>query len=695
MINQIDRLNHYPEPFSERISLGYLLLLFALFFAYLLSIPVQYHDTDMWYHMAGGRHLLETGELYNPYEASYLTPVQPFINYFWGFQVSAFSVWSVAGEPGLILYKSVMLLLAGFISARIIVMDRPFREATVLQLIVITLVIGMLCTRAVGLRPHAGSYVMIPLFIYIFMFKEKWYPALPPLAIIWANFHGVEWVVGALICGAFVLERGYKIWRTEQRDSKAWRSLIWPLLCAPAILVNPNGFHLLATPFIQDPNIWMFITELRPFEPDFILDADSGATRTTLFWLLAGFAIYAAIRAASDPASHIAGLLLALGGAILLATASRFSMEWTLLTTPLLATQLSTVDIKTRTTSLAGLLVLLLAIVSYHAPSARKALHYYPLDQHSLAYGTTEFIRRNGIEGRYAVAASHAGYIEFERLPGIQIHMDMHFPPFTSDVFHELLTAMISPAGLKHYVAKYEPDLFGVARSNEYFASHLMDSLGYTPVFFDRRIALYINRSKHPDVAQQYGLTAVDPMNENAVRSDQIGIAIAELEAMLGVVDIPPIKETLTGLLIETGQVERAAQYVEELKREQSDLVTTHYLAGRVAHLTNRCDQAVADYEVAISQTPKPAPIQLLAAECYFVMKQPGKAYEYFSAALNPYRDNAPNPLTYYQFALAALSSGHLHEAEQLLRMIPRIDAQGTYTEQAKALLDGLSADSR
>lgn len=687
-------LNTALTEHQSNFTVTYLLLLFGLFFTYLMCIPVQYHDTDMWYHLAGGRHFLENFETYNPYVASYLTPEQPFINYFWGFQVSAYSIWSLAGEPGLIVYKAIAMLLAGLISTKVILADKPFPHANILQLIAITLIIGMLCTRSVSLRPHVGSYVFIPLFIYILMFRERWCPVLPVLAIIWANFHGVEWIIGALICGAFVLERSYRWWRSKDRDMQTIKPLIWPVLCAPAILVSPNGWNLLLTPFVQDPNIWMFVTELQPFAPDLILDIDQGATRFTLFWLLAAVTAYALIQSLDDVQTNLAPLLLAAGGILLLSTAGRFSLEWALLSTAIIARQVGTNSYQLNAMSVTFTIGLLIAITSAYLPTTRKGLHYYPMDRHSLPYGTTEFIKRNNIQGRYAIAPSHAGYIEFERPAGIKVHMDMHFPPFTADVFHELLTAMISSSGLEHYVQKHEPDLFGVDRSNEYFAGQTIRDLGYAPVFFDRRIALFVHRGKHPDIADRFELGAIDPMNDSSVRADQIEQGISELERMLKVVDIPPIKETLAGFLIETGQLDRAAVVIEQLRSEQGDRVTTHYLSARLAHLTNRCDIAIPDYEIAIASSGTPEPMHLMIAECYFVTKQPDKAYEHFSQGLNPYRDSQPNPLTYYQFALAALSSGHEYEAIQLLKMIPRIDTENRFTDQARDLLDDLTTTS-
>ncbi len=151
----------------HNISRLYVGALFAWLTVYLLSLAIQYTDTDLWYHLAGGRYFLETGSLYNPLVNSFLTESRDFINYFWGFQATVYLTWLIAGEAGLIILKAFFLLVCAFFVLKILLEDNRIRNAKFLQLFIFAVIIGILCARGLALRPHLASYAMIPTFIYV------------------------------------------------------------------------------------------------------------------------------------------------------------------------------------------------------------------------------------------------------------------------------------------------------------------------------------------------------------------------------------------------------------------------------------------------------------------------------------------------------------------------------------------------
>ena len=136
----------------HNINRLYIGVLFAWLLAYLLSLAIQFTDSDLWYHLAGGRYLLETGTLYNPLTKSFLTEPRDFINYFWGFQATAYITWLLAGETGLIILKTGFFLICAFFTLRILLEGKWIRDARFLQLFIFTIVIGILCkSQAVNL----------------------------------------------------------------------------------------------------------------------------------------------------------------------------------------------------------------------------------------------------------------------------------------------------------------------------------------------------------------------------------------------------------------------------------------------------------------------------------------------------------------------------------------------------------------
>lgn len=685
-------LQRWLQQHEDRIALAFLVLLFGFTATYLLSLTIRMTDTDLWYHLAGGRYLIESGQLYNPLVNSYLEVEREFINYFWGFQLSVYLGWLVAGEIGLILLKAALFFAAALLAMKVVLEGRAVRDTSFLQLLVIGLVVAILCMRGLSLRPHLVSYVMIPAYIFILAYRPRWYPLLPLLTVVWVNLHGIEWVVGGLICGAYFLQHLLNL-RSMRPVERSAKPMIWISLCLPAMLLSPHHFHLLAVPFIHDSGIADFIGELQRPEIFAIPRFSDGFSLDALVLALLAFLMVSAWHAVRDLRRNIAPLVLAIGGVILLLTARRFTWEWTLLSLPLLATGLR----YWRGPQAGGLttaaLALFLATMSVTFwPAMKKGIQDYPLDRPSLPWGTTEFIAQNGLKGRYMIDPSFAGYIEFVLTPGVKIHMDMQLPPFTSLDFHNFMSAILTPSGLTRYVEQFNPGLLGVRSGNTVFPDSTARELGYVPVFFDEQIVLYARRDRFPGIVESYGINAINPYNPDQFRPGQAAEAIQEMESMLAVVDMPDLRLSLIGLLIEQGELEKAQHHLLAAEKGFPAAGRTSYFSGRLAHLQSDCATAVAHYENAVAIAEEPEPIQRFAAECYFVIGNQRLAYQHFQAAINPYRDKNPDALTYYQYALSAAGVGEFEEARRLLTMIRRFDPGSELMPRIESLLSQLES---
>lgn len=679
------------ERRTEAGVLAYLVLLFLFFALFLLSLSIRYTDTDLWYHLAGGRYLLAEGALFNPVFYSYIDEPRDFINYFWGFQVLAFGTWSVAGEVGLILLKAGLLFCSGLLAAHIICAGRPLREAGLVQLLVLAIVIGLLCLRGFGLRPHLASLVFIPLFILVLGHREKLYPTLPLLTVCWVNLHGVEWVVGALICGAWFLQRLQQ--QLQQPDAAHVRAMIWIGLCLPAMFVNPSGYLLLLTPFAHDPGLEQFILELAPLVFSADLAFGDGARAGLLILLLAMAVFVSFILTLGQWRQHLAAILMAVGGLVLLMMAKRFVWEWALLSLPIVAAGLGyRLPVRPGPGGAALLLAVLCLLPMTWYPTMRDGMARYPLDRESLPWATTEFIQRADISGRYAIEPSYAGYIEFMLAPAVEVHMDMQFPPFTSMDIHDFNSAMHSAGGFERYVTSYRPAMVGVKKSNRRFPLAAARALGYVPVFFDQKVVLLLDQQQYPQLAESNQLRFINPFDQSVIPLDDLEQGIAELERMLQQVNSDELRITLTALLIEQGRLDQAASHVEQLVRAIPSNLSTRYYQARIAHLQGDCEAALGHYEEVIDASRDPALVHRWAAECYFLTGDLKRAYSNFSLGIDPYEDRSPDLLAYYQFALSAVGAAQPEEAIRLLSMIGHIEPDHPVTALANDLLASMTA---
>lgn len=673
---------------QQTIASLYLYTLFLFFTVFLLSLSIKYTDSDLWYHLEGGEYFFTEFGLYNPFVSSYLDKEESFINYFWMFQVFAYSIHTMAGYAGLVISKAGLFLLCGFFATRLLLDDKPFAAAAFLQLFVIALVVSVLCYRGISMRPHLFSFCFIALFIYILLYREKLYALLPLLTVGWVNFHGIEYVVGALICGSFFLHRLIDYLRGDSRQLKP---MLWIASCLPAMMINPHGVYVMLTPFIWHPDIDLFILELGSLELEATIDFSHGITLNTLVLILFGFWIAAAVTNLRAARENLAPLLLALGGLILLSMGKRFIWEWMLLSTPMLARGIRdwpVISLDVRTLPL--LLIYLIVLVAAFIPNMQAGLRHYPIDEHSLPHGTTEFIKAMNITGKYAIEPTYAGYVEFHLSPDVQVHSDMQFPPFTNLDYFEIANAVRTASGLTYYVNRYRPDLIGAMKASQAFPDAAARSNGYLPVFFDRKVVLYIDSHKYPSIAEKYELKHINPFNEDQIALAMIDQGIIELEKMITVVDTPDVSLTLIGMLIEQRDLKKADLFLSGLRERFPDNPTVQYFSARVFHLQNNCLKAIPYYEATIETASDNAEIHLHAAECYFLIGDQLAAYEHYRSSLNPYTDRHPDPITYYQYALSAYGAGHKAEAMDLLTMTRQFGVEGELATQIEELLKQL-----
>jgi tetratricopeptide (TPR) repeat protein len=643
--------------------------LFAINGVFLFTATLQMSDTDTWYHLAGGRHFFETWQTANPFDRSYLTEANEFHNYFWGFQTLMYSVWAGAGYIGLLSLKAALVLIAAFLVMRIITRDQPISEASFSQLFVLALLVYLLSMRGIAIRPYYFSFLFIPLFSYILMHRRRWFPALPVLTLVWINTHGVEWVIGALICGSFTLQQILAYLRT--RDTFELKPCIWVMLCLPVTLLNPSGLHVLLTPFLAPPEIYQFISELGPFDVRSALDFSAGLNSNNAGLLLMGILLLGLFRIGTlNLAENIFPVILAVGGAILVARGARFLWEGALLTAPLFAVILQADTTRIDLKRFAGLLLTLLVLARSFFLVNEPLIHAYPFDEDSLPRGTTDFVENLGIEGHYLLPAAYTGYVEW-RLPSVKIHMDLQLPPFDGFDYFESFSAQHSEAGFLHLVNKYKPDIIGVTRTNTHFANIATKNQNYVPVIFDQLLVLYVHRPSHPDIANRYELKQVDPFSPDNIQAGSEDDVIGELERMLSVTaNLPDVRLTLTGYLIAQGRFEEAQRHIEILGQWQPRNQSVLFYQADIAHKKGDYETAIPAYTRLFELTDERHRIGPLLGECYFRSEDYLNAYKIFSASINPYRDAENNLLHYYFYAFSSYMTGDHEQAKKLVRII-------------------------
>ena len=652
----------YNNP--RRWAYAYVALFLSVVVVYQLATPIRMGDTDMWYHMNGGRHMIATGQVTTQPFFSVLDGTRDWIAYYWGFQVLTYKIFDFGGYQWLIFFRSAMLLIAGLLVFSYLKHAREPGSSWLLPVIIGALFLTFLDARFHQVRPHLATYTLLLAFLYILEFHPRRAPLLPLLTVLWINLHGVTYVLGALVCGVYFIE--YLVSRHQgHKDGRgSWIYGASILACLPALLINPRGIQVLRAPFAIPPNLDQFIAELQSVTPEHfttLLFSKLQVSQVTLVTLVALAATYAALQSVLQRRIRVSHLLLALGGILLLPKGLRFLFEWLILNLPLIATlRMPKLHNTGPTVSAKHLLVLFAAAVPViNFAASLKWQRDYPLDPSGLPVGVANFMLEEHLSGNLLTPPSEAGYMQWKLYPETRIYIDMEFPPFTAEDFLRLSIAYRSANGFRHLDDEFHFDFVTVSRHSQPFRDVVKKLPELTPIWFDDNQILFVNAKRHPDTAKTFGITDIDPfslLDGDAKTADKI----AALKLML--TRHPKTKRTLHALARLTFKIEdyeAALAYATKFAEVAPNDANSHYLVGDALENLGRYKEAVPHFERALTlgDANFRKRVQLHLGTCHYQTKDFDHAYTEFRKGLEAFRrQEAPEDL--YQGALSAAYVG-------------------------------------
>lgn len=188
---------HNKKTFFEYYPLALLLIATAI----LIFFPV--FTFDLYWHMANGRAMLETGTIISTEIFSFTANGTSFNNHEWLSQIIFYLFYLAGGAGGLMGLK--MLLLLAVVSILFYISRFRGADISVAALVIVAFVMASLFRLTV--RPHLFSFLLLSVFLLLlYGYKnEKFGPKalylIPPLVIVWDFLHGA--VYGMILLGAF------------------------------------------------------------------------------------------------------------------------------------------------------------------------------------------------------------------------------------------------------------------------------------------------------------------------------------------------------------------------------------------------------------------------------------------------------------------------------------------------------------
>ncbi len=261
-------------------------------------------------------------------------------------------------------------------------------------------------------------------------------------------------------------------------------------------------------------------------------------------------------------------LVLLLGASYLVLQGYRFSSEFALLSLPLLAGG-AFAERRSWRPALATLVVCCLSgflwygVAKSWISDSRGA---YPLAFNNFPYGSCAFLEKVAPPGGKVYNTPNYGGLFLWRLgERHRIMMDMELQAlFRDDDFFANRTASIDPKAFAVFVQRYQPDWLAF-ESRRHESRFLRESPDFVPVSFDDSVVLLVDRRQHPEIAEKWGLKAIDPWRAKLDSEYRLSPeAVAEAERLY---EIEPHGLRLPALLAQAALGRDDLPAAEKLRR--------------------------------------------------------------------------------------------------------------------------------
>jgi len=661
---------------------------FAILVLALLAWPMAFSpifsgDTDLWYHLNAGRYIRDTGALPDHSFFSFIDPARPFTDYYWLSQVCFHAVHGWAGYAGLAVLR--ISLFGGFslLAAAIlrggpgIRSTRGFLLAGALLILLLIVVQG----RFANLRPHAFTYLIALAFLTILELRPGWVPALPVLAALWVNLHGITYPLLVTICLAYLAEIGVSAWRTGSIAGTDRRKALLLGLAMLAVWATPHLGRLLPVPFRLTPLAHEYIGELRRAPLAELADLrfeNLVPSSPTAVALLAGLSILAVLLTLRRQRLRVAHLLLLAGGTVLLSQGVRFSSEFAILSLPLLAS-LSGREADPDGHAeplirrpLAAVLALPLASAAWNH-QARP----FPFPSASLPSGTAHFLRTAGEGGKVLHHPNGGGFLQWELHPRYRIFMDMEVPFLFRDEDMVLaIAAQENPAALNRLIVRYAPEYVLVSHWEPGFGALVAARQDYAAVFMDDASVLFAHRAGAAGVVGRHEFKALAPLGDpgrgfsGVVRDGNRAAAILELEVLISAwPEAGLARQWLAQARLEEGRAAEALALLDAIP-PRAHTGASMFLRGQTLLALGRHQDSVQAFELSLHHPggPDPRVLHRATALAKQSMGDQAGAYTAFSRAIHV-MDSQTGAEDIFRYAASAIGTGRIEEGVQLLQV--------------------------
>lgn len=675
--------NFWNDP--DKYYLLYAFSLNLVIFYYFVQWPILAGDTDLWYHLNGGRYIVENKALPHNSFFSFISPPREWVDYYWLFQALVYKIYLFSGYHGLIFLRAfVYLATLSVIMYFLFKKDAPYTLTAGIAF-VLALYSLLLLSRYQLIRPHMFSYLFMAGFISILEFRQK--PLLyllPLIAVLWVNFHGVEYPVMLLITLSYILE--FFVEHVKKRahiKNEELPFIIPATLSLAAVFLTPHGSDLIGIPFISTALASLYILELFHIKWDALVSfyvIKGSPSYLTIFNLLFITSSIAFIATALRRKLRLSHFMMFIGGIFMLTKANRFMYEFVLLALPVLRTYMASISLSLSDSSRKFVppIVVFIAMIVLPYPYLRNTFGdppKFPLSPRNLPQGISTFLNRVPVGGTVFNHPDRGGFLQWTLYPKYRIFMDLEVPfLFTDEDLYSATSAFSNEEVLRNVIARYDPAFIAAPIRITLFKEIIKKIPEYRLIFFDDSDVLYVNRKFYPDIALKYEITGIDPFTlmdrkvESLEKEDE-----AFLKSLLGIIEIYPdgglTNQLAAAIYIRKGDYNKGLPHAEAFIRNYPELYLGYKLKGDSLKGLKSFDEAIAFYEMALKRSgdAESKAIYKEIGLIYIEQQQNKKAFNALKKAINITSPETTYKDLYY-FGLSAFLSGKADVAETAFR---------------------------
>ncbi len=559
-------------------------------------------DPDVFFHLAVGRDLVESGRLPDTEPFCLVSAGRPFHNHEWGFDALLWLAHDAAGPAGVTVFKAgLAACLFALVALAGVRLGAPAAVVAALGLLFLPLFRGHL-----EARPHLAGYVLAAGAVLALLGLREgrrahlaWFVGI---MVVWTNVHG-----------SFPL--GLVLWSVVTVASLPDRRppVLWPLLAAGpaaalATLLNPWGPDLWAVVLHHaDPAYRELVPEWKP-----VAWGDSPVA-DALFLLLVGAALLSFLPRSNRVRSDRLVILLAF--LVPAALSAKFTLGLAVGAVPVLAANLSGLAATSRLAFrvlLWGVGVASAAVLPPHlAPWSRPGIG---LDLRDHPAAAVRFVQGHGIVGRVFAPFHEGGHLEYAGHPDLRPYIDGRAYVHGLEGIRRYLGALADYRAFRDLHAAFHFDVVIADLLDPSFPrllAGLARDPGFALVFLDDRYAVFVPSADVPPGVEPFRVLrpTTDPRYLGDLPASALPEARAEVTRVLAVPEgetlgrllrgVLGLREAGVGLAPETlrptggrAPCVAAAGDFEVLARRRPDVPMFRYFLAKSLACAGRCDEA-------------------------------------------------------------------------------------------------------